>query len=199
MRWNGKVCCAVENRDLWQSDWARRTKYKGPPQEKLAERGPVTWLIITNGLQIKSSGWQGGYFWSNRHPNFDKLPGDSGQCECCTPKCEVIASTCSYQSVRVRATVPVHTHSNNQTQMWEGSRGLQCIAIHANLPQGLRLVFMCPLLHMVLHLPAYVNARKWQGELAFRAISYTPWPVPEDYDGVRLRIAVGERRNKEMR
>uniref|UniRef100_A0A7S3RAD1 Uncharacterized protein n=1 Tax=Dunaliella tertiolecta TaxID=3047 RepID=A0A7S3RAD1_DUNTE len=38
-----------------------------------------------------------------------------------------------------------------------------------------------------------------KGELAFRPISYLPWPVPEDYEGTRLRVAVGERSSKEMR
>lgn len=30
-----------------------------------------------------------------------------------------------------------------------------------------------------------------QGQLAFRAFSYTPWPVPADAEGERLRIKVG--------
>jgi hypothetical protein len=30
-----------------------------------------------------------------------------------------------------------------------------------------------------------------QGELAFRPVSYTPWPVEEDYEGERVRIRVG--------
>lgn len=33
--------------------------------------------------------------------------------------------------------------------------------------------------------------RDGRGELAFRAISYTPWPVEEGAEGERLRIDVG--------
>ncbi|GIL78529.1 hypothetical protein Vretimale_6122 [Volvox reticuliferus] len=33
--------------------------------------------------------------------------------------------------------------------------------------------------------------RDKNGELAFRPISYTPWPVDQDYEGERVRIAVG--------
>lgn len=38
-----------------------------------------------------------------------------------------------------------------------------------------------------------------QGLLAFRAISYTPWPVPTDYDGDRIRIPVGPIRDRKPR
>jgi hypothetical protein len=38
---------------------------------------------------------------------------------------------------------------------------------------------------------AAVPERDKNGNLAFRAISYTPWPVPSDYEGERLRIDVG--------
>jgi hypothetical protein len=37
------------------------------------------------------------------------------------------------------------------------------------------------------------------GNLAFRAISYTPWPVPTDYEGDRLRIDVGPIAAREAR
>jgi hypothetical protein len=30
-----------------------------------------------------------------------------------------------------------------------------------------------------------------QGDLAFRPVSYTPWPVEEDYEGERVRVPVG--------
>lgn len=30
-----------------------------------------------------------------------------------------------------------------------------------------------------------------QGDLAFRPVSYTPWPVEEDYEGERVRVRVG--------
>jgi len=38
-----------------------------------------------------------------------------------------------------------------------------------------------------------------QGELAFRALSYTPWPVPEDAPGTRLRIPVGPTADCQLR
>ena len=34
-------------------------------------------------------------------------------------------------------------------------------------------------------------ARDKKGELAFRPVSYTPWPVEEGVEGERLRIEVG--------
>lgn len=30
-----------------------------------------------------------------------------------------------------------------------------------------------------------------QGDLAFRPVSYTPWPVEKDYEGERVRVPVG--------
>ncbi len=45
-----------------------------------------------------------------------------------------------------------------------------------------------------IHLPASM-----QGELAFRPISYTPWPVDESYEGERVRIAVGPVNNRQLR
>lgn len=44
-----------------------------------------------------------------------------------------------------------------------------------------------------------VPERDKNGNLAFRAISYTPWPVPTDYEGDRLRIDVGPIAAREAR
>lgn len=38
-----------------------------------------------------------------------------------------------------------------------------------------------------------------QGELAFRPISYTPWPVDEGFEGERVRIAVGAVSARQLR
>ena len=38
-----------------------------------------------------------------------------------------------------------------------------------------------------------------QGELEFRPISYTPWPVDASYEGARVRVAVGEIRSRQPR
>jgi hypothetical protein len=46
---------------------------------------------------------------------------------------------------------------------------------------------------------AAVPERDKFGNLAFRAISYTPWPVPSDYEGERLRIDVGPIAARETR
>eukprot|EP00882_Tetradesmus_deserticola_P006919 GHRQ01007289.1.p1 GENE.GHRQ01007289.1~~GHRQ01007289.1.p1 ORF type:complete len:321 (+),score=76.04 GHRQ01007289.1:173-1135(+) len=44
-----------------------------------------------------------------------------------------------------------------------------------------------------------VPERDKNGNLAFRAISYTPWPVPSDFEGERLRIDVGPIAAREAR
>ncbi|KXZ50094.1 hypothetical protein GPECTOR_18g70 [Gonium pectorale] len=41
--------------------------------------------------------------------------------------------------------------------------------------------------------------RDKNGDLAFRPISYTPWPVDEAYEGERVRIAVGPVANRQLR
>lgn len=41
--------------------------------------------------------------------------------------------------------------------------------------------------------------RDSKGELAFRAISYTPWPVEDGYDGERIRLDVGPLNNRQPR
>ena len=38
-----------------------------------------------------------------------------------------------------------------------------------------------------------------QGELAFRAVSYTPWPVEQGFEGERIRIGVGAVREPQLR
>jgi hypothetical protein len=38
-----------------------------------------------------------------------------------------------------------------------------------------------------------------QGEIVFRPIGYTPWPVEEGYEGVRVRVPVGPVRKREPR
>ena len=38
-----------------------------------------------------------------------------------------------------------------------------------------------------------------QGELAFRPVSYTPWPVAEGFEGERFRIRVGPVQNPQLR
>lgn len=44
-----------------------------------------------------------------------------------------------------------------------------------------------------------VPERDKQGDLAFRAISYTPWPVDREFEGVRLRLEVGPVGARELR
>lgn len=38
-----------------------------------------------------------------------------------------------------------------------------------------------------------------KGELAFRAVSYTPWPVEEGAEGDRVRVPVGPVSNTQLR
>jgi len=38
-----------------------------------------------------------------------------------------------------------------------------------------------------------------QGEPAFRAVSYTPWPVEQGFEGERVRIGVGAVREPQLR
>ena len=42
-------------------------------------------------------------------------------------------------------------------------------------------------------------SRRTQGELAFRAVSYTPWPVEQGFEGERVRIGVGAVREPQLR
>lgn len=51
-------------------------------------------------------------------------------------------------------------------------------------PQTMATAIKRPTLHTFPPCP--------QGDLAFRPISYTPWPVDEAYEGERVRIPVGE-------
>ena len=41
--------------------------------------------------------------------------------------------------------------------------------------------------------------RDRKGELAFKAISYTPWPVEEGAEGDRVRVSVGPVSNTQPR
>jgi hypothetical protein len=38
-----------------------------------------------------------------------------------------------------------------------------------------------------------------QGELAYRAVSYTPWPVEEGFEGERVRLSVGPINDRQPR
>lgn len=38
-----------------------------------------------------------------------------------------------------------------------------------------------------------------QGELAFRVVSFTPWPVEPGYEGDRLRLGVGPINKTQLR
>ena len=49
----------------------------------------------------------------------------------------------------------------------------------------------------VIMLP--VNNLWLPGQLAFRPISFTPWPVDESFEGERVRIAVGKVNETELR
>jgi hypothetical protein len=70
------------------------------------------------------------------------------------------------------------------------------------LPTNQPTPFRCyhPLSHgPPAHLPLATIVLLNQGLLAFRPISYTPWPVPTDYEGERLRIPVGPIRERKPR
>ena len=44
-----------------------------------------------------------------------------------------------------------------------------------------------------------IPERDRRGELAFRAVSYTPWPVEEGAAGERLRVEVGPVEGRQLR
>jgi hypothetical protein len=38
-----------------------------------------------------------------------------------------------------------------------------------------------------------------QGDIVFKPIGYTPWPVEEGFEGIQVRVAVGPVRKRELR
>lgn len=52
---------------------------------------------------------------------------------------------------------------------------------------------------LALRPPSHAPPAPPQGELAYRPISYTPWPVDASYEGERVRIAVGPVADRQLR
>ena len=80
-----------------------------------------------------------------------------------------------------------------------GAPTAHCRSVTERWPSGLKSSSLLVVTPMQSAATTHAGPRRTQGELAFRAVSYTPWPVEQGFEGDRVRIGVGAVREPQLR